>query len=163
MALPALAEQALVAGIGEYVLNNEPAAMLVAYGLGSCVALAAWDPFVRVGGLAHFMLPTRGPVDPASPVKYVDGGLEVFLGAFQRAGGALPRTVFKLAGGAATLPMSAGLEIGRRNGEAIAAGLERAGLRVTAQDLGGRAGRTVQLHVGTGRLLVRSVSTAHEL
>ncbi len=163
MALPAIEERVLVAGIGEYAVSDDPAAALVAYGLGSCVALAAWDPFARLGGLAHFMLPLGGPVDPASPVKYVEGGFETFLAAFQRTGGVSTRTVFKVVGGAATLPTSPGLAIGRRNGEALLAALERAGLRVAARELGGAVGRTVQLHVGSGRLLVRSVSSSREL
>lgn len=163
MALPSSADRSLVAGIGDLVVSGEPSAVLVAYGLGSCVAVAAWDPFSKIGGLAHFMLPSAGPVDPRSPVKYVGGGLEHFIRAFRDEGGNPSRAHFKVVGGAATLSTSAGLQIGQRNSEAVIAALASARVRITATDLGGSVGRTVQLHVSTGRLLVRSVTSSHEL
>jgi len=154
--------QLLVAGIGEMVISKDPKTTLVAYGLGSCVALAAWDPDTTVGGLAHFMLPAGPPGGP--PVKFVEGGLQAFLEAFARHGGRPGQARLKAAGGAAMLSiMSGGLEIGRRNAEAVAAGLAALGLTLHARDLGGTAGRTVQLEVGTGRLLVKSVSTVTTL
>lgn len=147
----------LVAGIGEMVFSTDPDALLVAYGLGSCVGLSAWDPQALIGGLAHFMLPA-GPAGK-EPVKCIAGGLQQFLETFTRQGGRVPRAHFKAAGGAAMLSiLSGGLEIGRRNGEAISAGLSAAGLALRASALGGTAGRTVQLEVGTGRLLIKSVS-----
>lgn len=168
MTAPALASELgpgtllLVAGIGEMVFSTDPDAVLVAYGLGSCVGLSAWDPQGRVGGLAHFMLPA-GPAGN-EPVKYVDGGLQRFLEAFSRQGGRVSRAHFKAAGGATMLSvLSGGLEIGRRNGEAVSAGLSAAGLALRASALGGTAGRTVQLEVGTGRLLIKSVSTVSVL
>lgn len=153
----------LVAGIGEMVVSGDADATLVAYGLGSCVALAAWDPVTRVGGLAHFMLPSGG-LDGGPPVKFIDTGLGVFFGAFKAAGGNLGRARLRAAGGAAMLSIGSGtLEIGRRNGEALNAALAGSGLRLAASALGGTSGRTVQLQVASGRLLVKSLSTFSEL
>lgn len=149
-----------VAGIGEMVVTGDPGAILVAYGLGSCVALSVWDPRTRVAGLAHFMLPS-GPTVATPPVKFVDGGMRTFLDAFTSAGGNLARGLFKAAGGAAMLTVSIGtLEIGRRNAGAVAAALAGAGLRLHASDLGGNVGRTVQLEAGSGRFIVKSVSSS---
>ena len=64
----------LVAGIGEMVMSSRLGAHLVAYGLGSCIALAVWDPRTRVAGLAHFMLPT-GPANAASRGYQSSGGV----------------------------------------------------------------------------------------
>ncbi len=153
----------LVAGIGEMVLSRDPRATLVAYGLGSCVALAAWDPLTKVGGLAHFMLPA-GPANGGPPVKFIDSGLEPFFGAFAKNGGLPSRARLKAVGGAAMLSIGSGtLEIGRRNADALTAALASNGLRLVASELGGSRGRTVQLEVGTGRLLVKSLSTTSEL
>jgi chemotaxis protein CheD len=80
----------LVAGIGEMVLSTGSDSHLVAYGLGSCIALAVWDPRTRVGGLAHFMLP-NGPANNGSPVKFIDTGLDVFLKAVEAKGAMLSR------------------------------------------------------------------------
>jgi chemotaxis protein CheD len=155
----------LVAGIGELVVTRDTSLHLVAYGLGSCVALAAWDPVTKAAALGHFMLPSgaAGPT-PGTPVKFVDGGLDHFLHAFKSIGGQLPRAQLKAAGGAAMLAiMSAGMDIGQRNGAAIRAGLGAAGLRLHAHDLGGSSGRTVLLTAADGRLLVKSVSSTSVL
>ena len=152
----------LVAGIGEMVVTRDPSTMLVAYGLGSCVALALWDPATKLAALAHFMLPSGPLTNP--PVKFVDSGLPTFLAEFQRAGGVPRRAHVKAAGGAAMLAVVATtMEIGKRNAEALVGALGNQGLRLHAQDLGGKAGRTVQLEPATGRLLVKSVSSVSVL
>jgi chemotaxis protein CheD len=156
-------DQLLVAGIGDMVFSRDPTAMLVAYGLGSCVGLAAWDPVSHVGGLAHFMLPV-GDDPGATPVKFVQGGFEAFIQTFTRNGGQARRTHFKAAGGASMLAMLAGgLEIGKRNAAAVQAAVSGAGLKLVASDFGGTAGRTVQLEVGTGKVLVKSLTVTNTL
>jgi chemotaxis protein CheD len=152
----------LVAGIGEMVLSSSPEAHLVAYGLGSCIALAVWDPRAKVGGLAHFMLP-NGPANTASPVKFIDTGLDPFLKAVEAKGAVLTRSVFKAAGAAAMLTVGGGLAIGKRNAEMIQAALTERGISLAATALGGNAGRTVQLEVGDGRFLIKSLSSVSEL
>jgi chemotaxis protein CheD len=156
-AAPAGERRVLVAGIGEMVLTRDPSDVLVAYGLGSCVALAAWDPQTKLAALAHFMLPS-GPLSHP-PVKFVDSGLPTFLSEFAKAGGIARRAQFKAAGGAAMLAVVAvTMEIGKRNADAVQTVLGAHGLRLLQSDLGGKAGRTVQLEPATGRLLIRSVS-----
>lgn len=154
----------LVAGIGEVVVSRDPATMLVAYGLGSCVGLGGWDPLKRVAGLAHFMLPSGPPDGAGTPAKFIDAGLDVFLDALEAHGASRRSLRLKAAGGAATLQVLAGgLAIGGRNSVALVSALTRVGLRLAASDFGGTSGRTVQLHVGNGRFLVKSLSTVHEL
>jgi chemotaxis protein CheD len=152
----------LVAGIGEMVLSSSTEAHLVAYGLGSCIALAAWDPRAKVGGLAHFMLP-EGPANGASPVKFIDSGLDLFLRALEGRGALLSRCTIKAAGAAAMLTVGGGLAIGKRNSEALQAALAERGLVLGAAALGGSAGRTVQLEVADGRFLIKSLSSVTEL
>jgi chemotaxis protein CheD len=154
--------EVLVAGIGEMVVTGNPQAALVAYGLGSCVALAMWDPRSHTAGLAHFMLPT-GPLGHP-PVKFVDSGLPQFVSEFKRRGGDPKRAQLKAAGGAAMLAiMVSGMEIGKRNAEALDIALDRHGLRLHRRDLGGTSGRTVQLEPATGRLLIKSVTSVSVL
>jgi chemotaxis protein CheD len=152
----------LVAGIGEMVLSSDASAHLVAYGLGSCIALAVWDPKAKVGGLAHFMLPS-GPANNGSPVKFIDTGLDAYLKALEAKGAMLSRCVIKAAGAAAMLTVGGGLAIGKRNSETMQAALTERGLSMAATALGGNAGRTVQLEVGDGRFLIKSLSSVTEL
>jgi chemotaxis protein CheD len=152
----------LVAGIGEMVLSSSANSNLVAYGLGSCIALAIWDPRSKVGGLAHFMLPS-GPANEGSPVKFIDTGLDTFLRAMEAKGAMLSRSTFKAAGAAAMLTVGGGLAIGKRNAESLQAALTARGLTLVASALGGTAGRTVQLTVADGRFLIKSLSSVTEL
>jgi chemotaxis protein CheD len=152
----------LVASIGEMVISSNPESHLVAYGLGSCVALAAWDPRAGVGGLAHFMLPS-GPPSDASPVKFIDPGLDTFLQALEGKGAVVERLVFKAAGAAAMLTLGSGLAIGKRNQETIEAALSERGFQLTNAALGGNTGRTVQLEVADGRFLIKSLSSVTEI
>jgi chemotaxis protein CheD len=152
----------LVAGIGEMVLSSNSDAHLVAYGLGSCIALAAWDPRAKVGGLAHFMLPS-GPASSGSPVKFIDSGLDTFLREMEGKGAVLNRSVLKAAGAAAMLTVGSGLAIGKRNAEMMETALAERGLSLVATALGGNAGRTVQLEVVDGRFLIKSLSSVTEL
>ena len=152
----------LAAGIGEMVVSSDPGDCLTAYGLGSCVALTAWDPVARVGALAHFMLPA-GPAGAGSPVKFIDPGIDAFLGAVKAAGASAARCVFKAAGAASMLAVGGGLAIGKRNQEALAEALSSRGIALAAASFGGNAGRTVQLGVADGRLTVRSLSATTEL
>ena len=152
----------LVAGIGEMVLSTSSDAHLVAYGLGSCIALAAWDPRAKVGGLAHFMLPS-GPASDGSPVKFIDPGLDTFFSALEAQGAVANRCILKAAGAAAMLTVGGGLAIGKRNAETMQAALTEKGLTLTAAALGGSTGRTVQLDVADGRFLIKSLSSVTEL
>src|SRR5512140_1452924 len=152
----------LVAGIGEMVLSANGDSHLVAYGLGSCIALAIWDPRAKVGGLAHFMLPSR-PAIGANPVTFIDTGLDPLLKAMESKGAMLSRCTLKAAGAAAMLTVGGGLAIGKRNAEALQAALAQRGLSLQASSLGGNAGRTVQLEVSDGRFLIKSLSSVTEL
>jgi chemotaxis protein CheD len=152
----------MVAGIGEMVLSSSTEVRLVAYGLGSCIALAVWDPRAKVGGLAHFMLPA-GPASGTNPVKFIDTGLDPFLRALETKGAMLSRCTIKAAGAAAMLTVGGGLAIGKRNAEALQGALTQRGLTLHASSLGGNAGRTVQLEVSDGRFLIKSLSSVTEL
>jgi chemotaxis protein CheD len=144
------------AGIGEALVGRAGEARLAAFGLGSCVGLTVWDPVTRIGGLAHFMLPAGARA--GNPVKYIDTGLAWFLAFLADAGLAPRRSRFKAAGGAAMfLGVSGNLEVGRRNAAALTEGLTALGLRLTAHEMGGTVGRSIELDLATGSLSIRTI------
>jgi chemotaxis protein CheD len=55
------------------------------------------------------------------------------------------------------LGVSGSLAVGRRNVDAVDTALRAAGLSLTAQDLGGATGRSIELDLRTGRLSVRTI------
>lgn len=142
-------------------VSREPTEVLVCYGLGSCVGMALYDPWLRVGALVHVVLPDselgRGGELPG---KFADTAVTAALTEMVRMGALPTRLQVRLAGGARMLQVSGvthRLDIGARNLEALRAALQGARLPVMAADTGGNYGRTMSLAIGTGRV---SVGTA---
>lgn len=150
----------IIVGLGEQSISQDSNDVLVAYGLGSCIAVSMVDPVRKISGLAHCVLPARqADRDPYS-AKYVDCGVEGLLGAMVWRGADPRRLVIKIAGGANMLsPNSTGFlfDIGTRNIQSAHQTLERLHLHLSSEDVGGHTGRTVSLFVSSGRLTVRMV------
>ncbi|MGE5589059.1 MAG: chemotaxis protein CheD [Bacillota bacterium] len=148
-------------GLGELALGTGARDLLVCYGLGSCIGIAAYDPVLRVGALAHVVLPdsslSRGPDKDA---KFADKAVPALLATLAARGAAVSRLVVKIAGGAqmlGTSPLASRLDIGARNAEAVKAALARAGVPLLAEDTGGNYGRTLRLFAATGRVQVSTI------
>jgi chemotaxis protein CheD len=154
--------ESLAVGLGELKVGSLAEQVLVCYGLGSCIGLAVHDPVARVGVMAHVVLPesslSRGQV--LLPGKFADTAVPAAVAEAVRLGGVRSRLVARIAGGARMLQVvGAGskLDIGNRNGEAVKAALQEHGVRLWSEDIGGTYGRTLQLFVGSGRLIVSTV------
>jgi chemotaxis protein CheD len=149
---------AIGVGLGQLHVARE--GELVAYSLGSCVAICLFDPVARVAGMAHVVLPAAPPrFDGSLPGKFADTAVPALLDAL-RACGAVPlRLRCHLVGGAAVLALAGGVlpDIGARNVEAARAALARARIAILGEATGGHQGRTVRLEAATGRVRVRSV------
>jgi len=156
--------QRVPVGIGELAVTGDPKRVLVAYGLGSCVAVAAYDPVPRIAGMLHVLLPGSGGerLPGGEEGRFADTGMDQLLQEMARAGAIKRRLVIKLAGGASVLGAANGarFKIGERNAEAIRERLRLHGLRASAEATGGTKGRTLELHAGTGKTFVRTVMEA---
>ena len=64
----------LAVPIGDMIVSDNMDDVLVAYGLGSCVAVCLYDPVIKVGGMLHALLPSppNGDSQPKNPAKFVD-------------------------------------------------------------------------------------------
>lgn len=151
--------------LGELVISADISDVIVAYGLGSCVGIALYDPQRKTGGLAHVMLPDA-PVGagilPQHPAKFASNGVQAFLHMMEQNGCTRSRLVCKIAGGAQMIAhaQKGGVDmfrIGERNTAVVQSELRRLGIRVVASDTGGSVGRTMQLFVATGRVTLRAV------
>ncbi len=167
-----LSPDSVSVGLGELFVSKEPQIILVAYALGSCVALCAHDPKVKVGGLAHILLPNTPAYSRQNgdnvPAKYADRALLELVTQLEALGASRERLIFKMGGGAAVLsgsslfnsqnnPLPSRLDIGRRNIQGILALLYQAGHYPTAADVGGQAGRTLFFWPNTGKMRIRTV------
>lgn len=148
----------VVVGLGEWAVSKDPDATLVCLGLGSCVALCAFDPVAKVAGMAHFVLPHSAEGrNAAAGAKFVDTGIPLLIRELERRGAVRSRLVLKIVGGARMITgpgANGALNIGDRNVASARTTLSSLGLRIAAEDTGGVRGRTVRLHVGTGALTV---------
>ncbi|MGE5597531.1 MAG: chemotaxis protein CheD [Hyphomicrobiales bacterium] len=168
MTHPAIEQRRLSVGIGQLAISRDPREVLVAYGLGSCVGVTAYDPEAHVGGLAHILLPSGGgrAANANEPGRFADLAIDELLRRLEEAGADRRRLVVKIAGGASVLGAANAekFKIGARNAEAIRERLKFHGLSPAAEDIGGEKGRTLELHGASGRTFVRTVAApAQEL
>lgn len=152
--------QTIMVGMAEIKIAVGSEDILAALGLGSCIGVCAYDPLMRVAGMAHVVLPESlgAGADPAG--KYADTAIPALLEEMQRAGAAPGRICIAIAGGAQLFTFAGAtprLDIGQRNMVAVMKSLEKYSLNVVAQDTGGNAGRTVHLFVGDGRVRVKTI------
>ncbi len=156
----AVASNVQVVLIGEMAASVSPADVLVAYGLGSCVAVCLYDPVAQVGGMLHALLPTVPNGRPASnPAKFVDRGVPLLLELLLELGARRTRLIAKLCGGAQMFGLASNktLNIGRLNVLAVKAALKAAQLKIHAQTTGGHNGRTVKFYLADGTVTVRTL------
>ena len=101
--------------------------MITTLGLGSCIGIAVYDPVLKIGGLAHIMLPDSTQMRNNSNIaKFADTGIEELVKRVVMAGANKRRLVAKIAGGAKMFQVS-GLStvgnVGERNAQASRAKL----------------------------------------
>jgi chemotaxis protein CheD len=151
----------LVIGMGEVAVTSSPTATLTCIGLGSCIAVCAYDLVVKLGGMIHIVLPQHHNDNPAEFSKYADTGVPLMLAKMIQGGGRLDRLIVKIAGGA-QMTISPGLKDTFRTGEknlvAIMTALDKLNVALSAADVGGTLGRTVKMHIATGAVTVKTVN-----
>jgi chemotaxis protein CheD len=149
----------IAVGLGECVVSKTNGDVLVAYGLGSCVAVSMFDPDKKVCGLLHAVLPEEiNGVETRT--KFVNSGIEELLHSMEKAGAKKEKIVVRIAGGAnmITAPgFSSSFDIGTRNVAAAHATLNKMKLPLKSENVGGHVGRTVRFYVETGQVTVRMI------
>lgn len=147
-------------GIAELAVAHNPA-ILGCVGLGSCLAIGVYHGPMRVGGLAHAMLPESSDFVDASretfnPAKYVDTAIEALVRALEALGCSRSSLVARVVGGGQMFPILAErMDIGRRNVAAAHRKLEELRIPIVGEDTGGSRGRTVYFDLQTGTMEVR--------
>ena len=153
-------------GISEYLVSTEPGETLVTYSLGSCVALALYDPMVGVAGLLHAMMPaSKANPDKAvvNPAMYTDAGAQALIQAMFNQGASRANLVAKVVGAASQIDEGQLFRIGERNYAVARKVLWKNGILIAAEDVGGSVSRTVCVRVADGRTTVKSEGITREL
>jgi len=147
-------------GMADFKTAKSPDLLLTA-GLGSCIGICIYDPFLKLGGMAHIMLPTASGSLGGNPAKYADTALELLLKEIADMGANRSRLRAKIAGGAQMFSFPgkpAVLKIGDRNAAAVTLELKKNGIPLLVTEVGGSFGRTIHFDVGTGELRVRTIN-----
>ena len=154
--------EAVVVKVGMADLNiaKEPD-ILTTLGLGSCVGIALYDSSIRLGGLAHIMLPDSTQIkNNSNKAKFADTAIKVLIDQMISQGAQKSRLVAKIAGGAQMFDfknMDDTMRIGTRNVMAVKQILGEIHIPIIAQDTGDNYGRTIELHTLTGVLRVKTI------
>jgi chemotaxis protein CheD len=150
--------RALVVGISDCKISWDANDLLVTYALGSCIAVALYDPVAKVGGLLHYMLPDSA-LDASkaqqNPFMFADTGIARLVDAVKSRGAQPGRMRVRLAGGAQVLDRQGTFQIGKRNYLAARRILWKAGILIGAEAVGGEVSRTTRLEVASGRMWIR--------
>ncbi len=150
--------KSLVVGISDCKVSNDLDSTLITYALGSCIAVALYDPTTKIGGLLHYMLP-ESALDAQkarqNPYMFADTGIQALFQAVSASGAQPRRMLVRLAGGAQVLDSQGVFQIGKRNYLAARKILWKAGVLISAEAVGGEVSRTIRLDLATGRLWIR--------
>lgn len=142
---------------GEYYFGDRQTRMRTL--LGSCVSITLWHPELLIGGMCHYMLPERsGRRRTAPDGKYADEAFWLLLREVERSGTALHEYEVKLFGGGNMFPSSRRCRtdhIGLKNAQFGKHLVNRHGLRVKAENLGGIGHRTVIFDIWSGHVWVK--------
>ncbi|MFQ3549951.1 MAG: chemotaxis protein CheD [Armatimonadota bacterium] len=133
--------------------------MLRALGLGSCIGFCVYDPRLKIGCIAHVMLPESRAKDVVEPGKYADTAVPFVIEEMTRRGSTESRLKVALVGGAQLFSFSGPgekLDVGKKNAVAIKNHISKTRLQIVKEDLGGKVGRTVSLDCNTGDVCVKN-------
>lgn len=156
----------VIIGIAQLHVAKAPG-RIVTIGLGSCVGVTLYDSINQIGGMVHIMLSdsTKFSVCNNGQVtmkgKYADTGIAELLLQMENAGAKKDNIVAKIAGGAQMFEVKEGndiLSIGEKNVESVKKNLQEKGIPIVAEDTGLDYGRTIELNLADGALLVKTVN-----
>jgi chemotaxis protein CheD len=132
--------------------------------LGSCVAVCLYDETLKIGGMNHFLLPSRTSAgnDDTDIILNGDYSMEVLVNGLLNKGARKNRLVAKAFGGG-TIVSSIRMAIGERNSEFAREWLKREGISLVASDFNGPWSRKVVFVPQTGDAFCRRIPTTRDV
>lgn len=125
--------------------------------LGSCVSVCVWDPFSRIGGINHYLLPSGSA---EAPLRFGDVATHALVAELLALGAGRSGLKAKVFGGSCIADVfvrrGAG-HLGEENVERALEALRADGVPVEARDTGGRRGRKLIFHTDDGSAWVKEL------
>lgn len=147
----------LTVGMGKLKVARSPAVLAV-YGIGSCVAVAMYDYVLKIGGIAHVTLPEilEPNQDCGCPGKCAESGVKYLLELLEKKGSEKKNISVKIVGGSEMFSPSEDFEktVGYDNICSVKSVLQKLNLKLTAEDIGGNKGRSIEFDLQSGIIKV---------
>ncbi|MFA6217891.1 MAG: chemotaxis protein CheD [Candidatus Omnitrophota bacterium] len=141
---------------------SDAPAKLITRGLGSCLGITMYDASRKIGVMAHPMLPDIEKARiKSNPSRFVNSAITRMVEELEKRGVQRDSIVTKLFGGAHMFGFIASdsiLNVGQKNLEVAVATLKTLDIKIEAQETGGSFGRTIELNLEDGKVLVKTVS-----
>jgi chemotaxis protein CheD len=133
--------------------------------LGSCVSITLWHPETCLGGMSHFLLPTRGKKVKHQHLdgRYGDEALQMMITDLRARGVEPQECQAKIFGGGNMFPgmdHACGIKVGRRNGLAAREMLLHGGIQVVTESLFGVGHRQIIFDLSRGDVWARQVKSS---
>jgi chemotaxis protein CheD len=143
-------------GVAQVKISSSPTVLRTI--LGSCVGVCIYDHIKRIGGLAHILLPNDQSAG-TMPEKYAETAIPLLVNMLMKEGAKKEFLSAKIAGGASMFKFESNIalgQIGDRNIEEAKKVLNRIGVPLLEEDVGGSAGRVIDFFLEDGRLKVKA-------
>lgn len=147
-----------IVGIGEMIISNNIEDTIKTFALASCVGVAVYSSFRKVGGIIHIALPkpTNSEEGVIRCCYYASTGIPLFINRLCEVYGCLKGELrISLYGGAESIRSNDIFNVGRKNIEASKNILSEMNLKFNDTETGKNVSRTIELDLFTGQVVVR--------
>lgn len=121
--------------------------------LGSCVAVALYDPDMKIGGLNHYLLPEPTPHEKISP-RYGTVAISELISNLKRLGANTNNLKAKIYGGGNVIASAlSGPSIGSLNIAVAEKILKQLNIPIVEKNVGGTKARTIKFNTSTFAVL----------
>ena len=141
--------------------------VLITLGLGSCLGIILYDPVLRIGGLAHVMLPD---IEIAkiqhNKAKFVNSAIREMIEQMIKLGAHRKNFKAKLIGGAHMFTgirltysnANSAFNVGERNILSAKEELAKQNIELIGEDVGKDYGRSVEFDLETGKVKIKTIT-----
>jgi chemotaxis protein CheD len=139
--------------IGQYFASKDP--VIIQTILGSCVSVCFYDPVTRIGGMNHILYSGEVRSSYDYNARYGINAMELLINEMVGLGAVRSRLIAKVFGGGNMFNFDQKNQQGIKNTDFVIRFLELDGIKLVAQDTGGRFSRKILFHTDTGRTLLK--------
>lgn len=133
---------------GDYIISEDESAVLTTV-LGSCIAVCMFDTVRKIGGMNHFLLPSRDGAEGEN-VRYGAYAMELLINGLLKKGADRSRLQAKMFGGASM--MGNLRDIGGSNAAFAKQFLDMEEIPCVSESTGGTSARRIRFWATSGRV-----------